>query len=111
MYVCLSISISWECQVSWSEVLDSRICCPGGREKAKLCETDSFQDVLYECVGADKAAETALKEDPYSYRKWLQRAVLGFQKIGRDIAVTKKYKDWLTEAGFVDVTETLILTP
>lgn len=35
----------------------------------------------------------------------------GGLKLGRDIDVTPKLKDWLIEAGFVDVVEKRILVP
>ncbi|KXX77833.1 hypothetical protein MMYC01_206970 [Madurella mycetomatis] len=43
--------------------------------------------------------------------RWLRLSVEGAKNVGRDILVTRRYKDWLVEAGFVDVEEREVNRP
>ncbi|GAB1312861.1 S-adenosyl-L-methionine-dependent methyltransferase [Madurella fahalii] len=52
----------------------------------------------------DSLAGTALE-------RWSRVSVEGARNVGRDILVTRRYKDWLVEAGFVDVHEEEVNRP
>lgn len=69
------------------------------------------QDFAFEVVAADEASERANQEDPISLRKHFDRMVRGLEMLGRKIDVTPHYKNWMLEAGFVDVVERQILCP
>lgn len=62
-------------------------------------------------VGADEATERALDSNPTSYRHFIRHLVAGAAASGRDMTVTKDYKQWVIEAGFVDVVEDLLYIP
>lgn len=44
-------------------------------------------------------------------KKWIELVVDGGAKFGRDFRAPLKYKQWMLEAGFVDVHEEQILVP
>ncbi|KAK7968617.1 S-adenosyl-L-methionine-dependent methyltransferase [Apiospora saccharicola] len=46
-----------------------------------------------------------------AFKEWSDRFIEGARLLGRDLHVPNHYKDWLTEAGFVDVTETKFMIP
>lgn len=62
-------------------------------------------------MAADEASERANQEDPISLQKFFDREVRGLEMLGRKINVTPHYKEWMLEAGFVDVVERQILCP
>lgn len=64
-----------------------------------------------ECFGVDDFSKAALQDDPTACQGWLDLMKEGALKLGRDIDVTPKLKDWLIEAGFVDVVEERIMVP
>lgn len=62
-------------------------------------------------MGVDDYSKAALRDDSTAYQGWMDLIKEGGLKLGRDIDVTPKLKDWLIEAGFVDVVEKRILVP
>lgn len=71
-----------------------------------------YQDIIPEQLAADEESERALQADPTSWREWVRLVALGLKNsLGRDLDVTRHYKKWMIEAGFVDVVEKTILAP
>lgn len=70
-----------------------------------------YQEFSLEVLGVDEYSQAALRDDPTAYQGWMNLMREGSLKLGRDIDVTPKLRDWLTEAGFVDVVEKRILVP
>ncbi|KAJ4393416.1 hypothetical protein N0V93_002626 [Gnomoniopsis smithogilvyi] len=68
-----------------------------------------FFDWGCETIGADAAAEERLQRS--SWAKWANYLVAGGAAIGRDFTAARKYKQYMIEAGFVDVVEKQILNP
>lgn len=46
-----------------------------------------------------------MRSDPASFHNFANRVRDGSLLMGRDIDITPKLKNWLTETGFVDVVE------
>ena len=59
----------------------------------------------------DDFSKAALRDDPTAYQGWMDLMKEGSLKLGREIDVAPKLKDWLVEAGFVDVVEKRIMVP
>ncbi|KAK7733985.1 hypothetical protein SLS53_007980 [Cytospora paraplurivora] len=70
-----------------------------------------YQEFSLEVLGVDDYSKAALRDDPTAYQGWMDLMKEGGLKLGRDIDVAPKLKDWLIEAGFVDVVEKRILVP
>lgn len=50
--------------------------------------------------------------DGTAFQKWNRAVVAGAaQQLGRDVEVAPRYKEWLVEAGFVDVEEKKLMWP
>lgn len=59
----------------------------------------------------DEYSQAALRDDPTAYQGWMDLMKEGSLKLGRDIDVTPKLKDWLIEAGFTEVVEKRVMVP
>lgn len=71
-----------------------------------------YQDLVPDQVAADGESERAIQADPASYREWMRLIQVGLMNaLGRTADVTRHYKKWMIEAGFVDVVERQILCP
>ncbi|KUI57361.1 hypothetical protein VP1G_04729 [Cytospora mali] len=70
-----------------------------------------YQEFSLDVLGVDDYSKAALRDDPTAYQGWMDLMKEGSLKLGRDIDVTPKLKNWLIEAGFVDVVEKQILVP
>ena len=62
-------------------------------------------------IAADYAAEVTIQSNPTSLRKLFELVDKGGANLGRDFNLARKYKSWLIDAGFVEVTEKQILGP
>ncbi|KAK3369880.1 S-adenosyl-L-methionine-dependent methyltransferase [Podospora didyma] len=60
-----------------------------------------FQDSTLELAGMD----TTPLHDTSPLARFFQTCIRGAAKMGRDVCVTKHYRNWLVEAGFVEVVE------
>jgi hypothetical protein len=49
--------------------------------------------------------------DGTALEKWYDKAVEGASIMGRELGITKKYKTWMEEVGFVNVEEKLFYWP
>jgi hypothetical protein len=65
-----------------------------------------MHDLLYPPTSDDGT----LKEDSAFYR-WGQLMVKGTENVGREIAVASRYKQWMIDAGFTEVTEIRMMWP
>lgn len=65
-----------------------------------------MQDILY----PPESADGTLKEDSALYR-WGQLMIKGTENTGREITIASKYKQWMIDAGFTDVTEIKMMWP
>ncbi|CAN8103225.1 unnamed protein product [Discula destructiva] len=68
-----------------------------------------FQEWTVEIVGEDEAAEEFVRKS--ALKKWCELGVAGGAKFGHDFRAALKYKQWMVEAGFVDIQERQILVP
>lgn len=64
-----------------------------------------FNDVLFQLFCTDGTA------DGTHIQKWSELVLQAGDAIGRDFRAVAKYKQWLLEAGFVDVKEEIIPCP
>ncbi|KAK7985435.1 hypothetical protein PG988_003057 [Apiospora saccharicola] len=69
------------------------------------------QEIGADQLAADPESEELIENDPFSLREYMRRVIKGAANLGRDIDVAPKLKDWMVEAGFVDVTVHQILGP
>lgn len=60
-------------------------------------------------MGENEAAEEVVRNS--ALKRWCELGVAGGAKFGRDFRAPQKYKQWMIEAGFVDVQEKQILVP
>lgn len=60
-------------------------------------------------MGESEAAEEFVQTS--ALKRWCELGVAGGAKFGRDFRAPQKYKEWMIEAGFVDVQEKQILVP
>lgn len=60
-------------------------------------------------MGENEAAEEVVRNS--ALKRWCELGVAGGAKFGRDFRAPQKYKQWMIEAGFVDVEEKQILVP
>lgn len=68
-----------------------------------------YHDYDPEVFGKDEANQQDLLTAPIW--DWSQRVFKGAAKFGRDMMVARRYKKLLMDAGFVDVTEKIVLAP
>ncbi|KAH6648244.1 S-adenosyl-L-methionine-dependent methyltransferase [Truncatella angustata] len=68
-----------------------------------------YQDYDPEVFGKDQANQQALLKSPVW--EWCQLVFKGAARFGRDLMVARRYKKFLMDAGFVDVTEKIVLAP
>lgn len=69
-----------------------------------------YQDTGLEIVGENAASEEYIRASKLT--QWADIFKVGMLKTtGRDIGISRKYQSWMTEIGFVDVTEKPILVP
>lgn len=68
-----------------------------------------FQDVVFEPVGEDAAADDFVRNSAYA--QYFHRLVAGGKAHGRDFCAPYYFKEWMLEAGFVDVVKVTILVP
>ncbi|KAK8121910.1 S-adenosyl-L-methionine-dependent methyltransferase [Apiospora sp. TS-2023a] len=69
------------------------------------------QEIGADQLAADAESDELIESDPFSLREYMRRVIKGAANLGRDIDVAPKLKDWMVEAGFVDVTAHQILGP
>ncbi|KAI1849216.1 hypothetical protein JX265_008627 [Neoarthrinium moseri] len=62
-----------------------------------------------EVFGKDDANQEALMAS--ALWQWCQRLFRSAKRFGRDMLIARRYKQFLLDAGFVDVTERIILAP
>lgn len=60
-------------------------------------------------MGENEAAEEVVRSS--ALKRWCELGVAGGAKFGRDFRAPQKYKQWMIEAGFVDIQEKQILVP
>lgn len=68
-----------------------------------------YHDYDPEVFGKDDANHEALLKAPIW--DWSQRVFQGAARFGRDMMIARRYKQLLTDAGFVDVAEKIVLAP
>ncbi|KAJ4422946.1 hypothetical protein N0V82_002340 [Gnomoniopsis sp. IMI 355080] len=68
-----------------------------------------FQDWTVEVIGENEAAEKIVQDS--ALKKWCELGVAGGAKFGRNFRAPLQYKQWMMEAGFVDIHEEQILVP
>lgn len=68
-----------------------------------------FQDAVFEPVGEDAAADDFVRNSTYAH--YFQKLCDGGLAHGRDFRAAYHFKDWMLEAGFVDVVKVTILVP
>lgn len=69
-----------------------------------------YQDFTLEMVGAEPESEEYVQASPLARLTNMMRLGL-WNATGRDTTVPRKYKQWMTEIGFVDVVEKPLLLP
>lgn len=60
-------------------------------------------------IGENEAAEAVLQNS--ALKRWCELGVAGGARFGRDFRAPLKYKQWMMEAGFVEIHEQQILVP
>lgn len=68
-----------------------------------------FQDAVFEPVGEDPNADSFVRNSVYA--QYFHGLVAGGHAHGRDFCAPYHFKEWMIEAGFVDVTKLTILVP
>lgn len=68
-----------------------------------------FQDAVFEPVGEDPAADDFVRHSTYA--RYFQGLCAGGMAHGRDFRAPYHFKEWMIEAGFVDVVKLTILVP
>lgn len=68
-----------------------------------------FQEWAVEVVGEDAAAEAVVRGS--ALRRWCDLGVAGGAAFGRDFRAARRYRQWMVDAGFVDVVERQVLCP
>lgn len=68
-----------------------------------------FHDWAPEMFGENERAQAVVRDSPVT--EWLKLMALGGTKIGRDFMAPLKYKEYMEEAGFVDIVVKQVLAP
>lgn len=68
-----------------------------------------FQEWSVEVIGEDEAAEAIVGGS--ALKQWCDKGVQGGASFGRDFRAAHRYRQWMIEAGFVDIVQKQILCP
>lgn len=68
-----------------------------------------FHDWGCEYIGGDAEAEIFYRNS--SLYEWLRYVVAGGVALGRDFSAASQYRNYMIQAGFVDVVQRTVLSP